>query len=32
VYNNDVVYVQGYDDEFRATVYDNDTMRYLPFL
>ncbi len=32
LYNNDVVYVQGYDDEFRATVYDNDTMRYLPFL
>ena len=32
IYNGDLVYVQGYNDAFKATIYDNDTMRYIPFL
>ena len=32
IYNGDSVYVEGYNDAFRATIYDNDTMRYIPFL
>ena len=32
IYNGDSVYVEGYNDAFKATVYDNDTMRYIPFL
>lgn len=31
IYTNDRVRVEGYDDEFRATVYENQTMRYLPY-
>jgi hypothetical protein len=31
IYTNDRVKVEGYNDEFRATVYENQTMRYLPF-
>jgi hypothetical protein len=26
----DVVYVEGYNDTFRATIYENALMRYLP--
>tara|TARA_X000000368_G_scaffold416174_1_gene409510 strand:+ start:23030 stop:23617 length:588 start_codon:yes stop_codon:yes gene_type:complete len=32
LYNNDVVKVQGYNDTFKVTVYDNNTMTYLPYL
>jgi hypothetical protein len=32
VYNGDSVYVQGYNQAFRATLYDNDTIKYLPYL
>ena len=32
IYNGDNVYVEGYNDAFKATIYDNDTMRYIPFL
>ena len=28
--NGDTVYVEGYNDAFKATIYDNATMRYLP--
>lgn len=28
--NGDVVYVEGYNDTFRATVYENNLFRYLP--
>ena len=31
VYNGDTVYVEGYDDTFRATIYENATMNYIPF-
>ena len=32
VYDGDTVYVEGYSNIFRATIYDNDTMRYIPFI
>ena len=32
LYNGDTVYVEGYNEAFKITVYDNDTIRYLPFL
>ena len=32
VYNGDTVYVEGYNDIFRATVYDNNVMQYIPYL
>ena len=30
IYNEDVVYVEGYQHSFKATIYENDTIRYLP--
>tara|TARA_B100001093_G_scaffold505797_1_gene563698 strand:+ start:617 stop:1195 length:579 start_codon:yes stop_codon:yes gene_type:complete len=32
IYNGDTVYVEGYNETFKATVYDNQVMRYIPFL
>ena len=32
VYDGDTVYVEGYSNIFRATIYDNDVMRYIPFI
>ena len=32
VYNGDSVYVEGYNDAFKATIYDNAVMQYLPFV
>ena len=32
IYNGDTVYVEGYNDAFKATIYDNNVMRYIPFL
>lgn len=32
IYNGDTVYVDGMDSVFKATVYENATMKYLPFL
>jgi hypothetical protein len=29
IYNGDTVYVEGYKDAFRATIYDNAVMEYL---
>jgi hypothetical protein len=31
VSNGDTVYVEGYDDTFRATIYENATLSYIPF-
>ena len=28
--NNDIVYVEGYKDTFRATIYENNLFRYIP--
>ena len=30
IYDGDTIYVKGYNDAFRASVYDNDTIRYIP--
>jgi len=32
VFDGDTVYVEGYDDVFKVTKYDNGTMKYLPFI
>ena len=32
LYNSDVVYVEGYNDTFKVTVYDNQVSRYNPYL
>lgn len=32
LYNGDNVYVDGYNDTFKVTMYDNNVMRYIPFL
>jgi hypothetical protein len=32
IYNGDSVYVEGYKHSFKATVYDNQVMQYIPFL
>lgn len=32
VYSGDIVFVEGYNDAFKVTTYDNDVMRYLPSL
>lgn len=32
LYNGDNVYVEGHGDAFAATIYDNQVMRYIPFL
>ena len=32
VFDGDTVYVEGYEDVFKVTKYDNGTMRYLPFI
>ena len=31
IYNGDTVYVEGVNDAYKVTIYDNDTIRYLPF-
>lgn len=31
VSNGDTVYVEGYDDTFRATIYENATLNYIPY-
>jgi hypothetical protein len=32
LYNGDIVFVEGYNEGFRVSTYENDTIRYLPFL
>lgn len=32
VYSGDKVYVEGYNDIFKVTVYDNNVMKYIPYL
>lgn len=32
LFDGDTIYVEGYDDVFKVTKYDNGTMRYLPFV
>jgi hypothetical protein len=32
LYNNDSVYIEGLNEPYRVTMYDNDTIKYLPFM
>jgi hypothetical protein len=32
IYNGDSVYVEGYGQAFKTTIYDNDTIRYIPHI
>jgi len=32
LYNGDSVYVEGYNQAFKITIYDNDTIKYIPFI
>lgn len=32
LYNGDTVYVEGYNDAFKITMYDNELPRYIPFV
>jgi hypothetical protein len=32
LYNGDTVYIEGLNEPYRITVYDNDTIKYLPFI
>jgi hypothetical protein len=32
LYTNDRVYVEGANESYKVTIYDNDTIKYLPFL
>ena len=32
LYNGDIVYVEGYNDAFKVTSYDNNTLTYIPVL
>ena len=32
LYNGDTVYIEGINEPYRITMYDNDTIKYLPFI
>ena len=32
VFSGDTVYVEGYNDAFKVTIYENSVMKYLPFV
>lgn len=32
IFSGDTIYVEGYNEPFRVTVYENDTIKYLPFV
>jgi len=32
LFNGDVVYVEGYNEPFKVTTYDNDVIKYIPFI
>lgn len=32
IFDGDTIYVEGYNEAFRVTVYENDTIKYLPFI
>ena len=32
IFDGDTVYVEGYNEPFRVTIYENDTIKYLPFI
>ena len=32
IFNGDTVYVEGYNEPFKVTIYENNTIKYLPFV
>ena len=32
LYNGDTIYVQGYNDAFKATIYENNSLKYIPYI
>lgn len=32
LYGGDTIYVEGYNQAFKITIYDNDTIKYIPFI
>lgn len=32
LYNGDTIYIEGLNEPYKVTVYDNDTIKYLPFI
>ena len=32
IYNGDTVYISGVNEAYKVTIYDNDTIKYLPFV
>jgi len=32
IFDGDTIYVEGYNEPFRVTVYENDTIKYLPYV
>ena len=32
LYTGDVVYVDGYKDQFKVTTYENDSPKYIPYI
>jgi len=32
IFDGDTIYVEGYNEPFRVTIYENDTIKYLPFV
>jgi hypothetical protein len=32
IYNGDTIYIEGANDAYKVTVYDNDVIKYLPFV
>ena len=32
LFNGDNVYVEGYNDTFKATIYDNNRLEYIPYI
>ena len=32
IFNGDTVYIEGYNDAFKVTTYDTDTIKYIPYL
>lgn len=32
IFDGDTVYVEGYNEPFKVTIYENDTIKYLPFV
>ena len=32
LYNGDTVYIEGANEAYKVTIYDNSTMKYIPFI